>query len=216
MGMFDVDGGIMKTLGKITDIICLSVFFVICSLPIFTMGTAATALYYTVNKVIRNERGYIFREYVSAFKSNFKQTTPIWLLVIVISLVLGFDGYVMRQMGQNGSKLGAFGVVFIIMGLFLLAWALYLFAYMARFENTRKQSMKNALLIALVNLPWTAVIIILALACMSLLYVLPISLIFVPGVFTLLESFILEKIFWKYMSEEDREAELERKRECKN
>ena len=28
--------------------------------------------------------------------------------------------------------------------------------------------------------------------------------------------FIIEKIFGKYMSEEDREAELERKRECKN
>lgn len=216
MGIFNVDGGIMKTLGKVTDVICLSLLFIVCSIPIFTIGTAATALYYTANKVIRNDRGYIFKEYMSAFKSNFKQTTPIWLLIMVISVVLGFDFYVMRQMGENGSKLGALTIVFLLMGVCLLAWALYLFAYMARFENTRKQSMKNAMLIALVNLPWTVLLLVLVLASVLVVYILPISLFFVPSAFTLTESFILEKIFWKYMSEEDREAELERNREYKN
>lgn len=216
MGIFNVDGGIMKTLGKVTDVICLSLLFIVCSIPIFTIGTAATALYYTANKVIRNDRGYIFKEYMSAFKSNFKQTTPIWLLIMVISVVLGFDFYVMRQMGENGSKLGVLTIVFLLMGVCLLAWALYLFAYMARFENTRKQSMKNAMLIALVNLPWTVLLLVLVLASVLVVYILPISLFFVPSAFTLTESFILEKIFWKYMSEEDREAELERNREYKN
>lgn len=216
MGIFNVDGGIMKTLGKVTDVICLSLLFIVCSIPIFTIGTAATALYYTANKVIRNDRGYIFKEYMSAFKSNFEQTTPIWLLIMVISVVLGFDFYVMRQMGENGSKLGALTIVFLLMGVCLLAWALYLFAYMARFENTRKQSMKNAMLIALVNLPWTVLLLVLVLASVLVVYILPISLFFVPSAFTLTESFILEKIFWKYMSEEDREAELERNREYKN
>ena len=54
LGIFNVDGGIMKALGKVTDIICLSLLFFVCSIPVFTMGTAGTALYYTVNKVIRN------------------------------------------------------------------------------------------------------------------------------------------------------------------
>ncbi len=216
MGIFNVDGGIMKTLGKVTDVICLSLLFIISSVPIFTIGTAATALYYTVNKVIRNDRGYIFKEYMLSFKNNFKQTTPIWLLIMVISVVLGFDFYFMRQMGENGSKLGVLTIVFLVMGIFLLAWVLYLFAYMARFENTRKQSMKNALLIALVNLPWTVLLLVLVLASALVVYILPISLFFVPCAFTLTESFILEKIFWKYMSEEDREAELERNREYKN
>lgn len=216
MGIFNVDGGIMKALGKVTDIICLSILFFICSIPIFTIGTAGTALYYTVNKVIRNDRGYIFKDYVIAFKNNFKQTTPVWLLVLVLSVVLGMDIYLMYQWGQNGSKLGALVVVFLIMAMFLMAWTFYLFAYMARFENTRKQSMKNAALIALVNLGWTVLLIVLGVAAVFSLYVFPVSIFFVPGLFTLLESFVLEKVFWKYMSEEDRAAEMERNREFKN
>lgn len=216
MGIFNVDGGIMKALGKVTDIICLSILFFICSIPIFTIGTAGTALYYTVNKVIRNDRGYIFKDYLTAFKDNFKQTTPVWILVLILSVVLGMDIYLMSQWGKNGSKLGALVVVFLIMAVFLMAWAFYLFAYMARFENTRKQSMKNAALIAVANLGWTVLLIILGVAAAFALYVFPISILFVPGLFTLLESFVLEKVFWKYMSEEDRAAEMERNREFKN
>lgn len=216
MGIFNVDGGIMKALGKVTDIICLSILFFICSIPIFTIGTAATALYYTVNKVIRNDRGYIFKDYVIAFKNNFKQTTPVWLLVMLLAGVLGMDIYLMYQWGQNGSKLGALVVFFLIMLLFLMAWSFYLFAYMARFENTRKQAMKNSALIAVANLGWTVLLIVIGVAFALLMYIFPVSIFFVPGLFTLLESFVLEKIFWKYMSEEDRAAEMERNREFKN
>lgn len=216
MGIFNVNGGIMRTLSKVIDIICLSILFVICCIPVFTIGTAYTALYYTVQKVIKNDRGYIFKEYVSAFKNNFKQTTPVWLLVMLLTALLGVDIYIMNIWAQNGSKLGMLSVIFLVLGTFLLAWEMYLFAYMARFENTRKQSMKNAVLLTILHLPWTLVQIVMAIAAWLLVYIIPVSLFFVPGVFALLESLILEKIFWKYMSEEDRDAEKERNQEFKN
>lgn len=216
MGIFNVDGGIMRAIGKVMDIICLSVIFVISCIPVFTMGTAATALYYTVNKVIKNDRGYVFREYVSAFKNNFKQTTPIWLFVVLLSIVLGMDVYIIQAWSENGSKLGVFLIVFLLLGALFMAWVLYLFAYMARFENTRKQSMKNAALMVIMHLPWTLVLLLMQFGATLLVYMMPLSLFFVPGVFTLLENLILEKIFWRYMSEEDRQAEFERNREFKN
>lgn len=216
MRLFNLDGGVMKTLTKITDIICLSIMFLICCIPVFTIGTAYTALYHTVYKVIRNERGYIFKEYVSAFKNNFRQTTPIWLLVLVLFGLLGMDIYIMNAWGQNGSKLGLLVVVFLVMGAFLLAWILYLFPYMARFDNTRKQSMKNAALFIVIHLPWTLVQLGMVIAFLLFIYMLPVAMFFASGLFVLLESFILEKIFWKYMSEEDRNAELEKNREFKN
>lgn len=216
MRLFNVDSGVMRGLAKITDCICLSMLFVISCIPLFTIGTAATALYYTVHKVIKNDRGYIFREYVSAFKNNFKQTTPVWLLLLGLSMVLGLDIYVMDGYARAGSKLGVLGIFFLVVGAFVLAFALYLFAYMARFENTRKQSMKNAFLMEIIHLPWTLLLIILAAGAYFIMYLIPIAVLVVPGFFVWLESFILDKIFWKYMTEEDREAELERNREYKN
>ncbi len=216
MGIFNLDGGMMKGLGKVTDIVCLSLMFIICSIPVFTMGTAATALYYTVNKVIKYDRGYIFKEYVAAFKNNFKQTTPVWLLVLLLFSLLGIDIYIIQAWAENGSKLGILLVVFLIMGALFTGWILYLFAYMARFENTRKQSMKNAFIMMLVHLPWTVVLVVMIFAMALLVYMIPAAAFFVPGVFTLLENSILERIFWKYMSEEDKEAERERNQEFKN
>lgn len=216
MKLFNLDSGIMRGLTKITDCICLSVMFVISCIPIVTIGAAASALYYTVYKVLKNDRGYIFREYVSAFKNNFKQTTPVWLLVLVLATVLGLDIYVMNGYAQAGSRLGVLGIFFLVAAAFLLAWALYLFAYMARFENTRKQSMKNAFFMELIHLPWTLLLIVLAVGAFFLIYLIPIAVLIVPGFFVWMESSILDKIFWKYMTEEDREAELERNREYKN
>lgn len=210
MGIFNVDGKMMRSFGKVTDMICLSFLFLISCIPVITIGTAVTALYYTVNKVIKNDNGYISKEYIKSFKKNFKQSTLVWLLVLVLSCILGADMYILQTWGENGSKLGILSVVILILGAFFVAWVLYLFAYMARFENTIRQTMKNAFLMELVHLPWTIVLIGMAFAFALLVYMLPVALIFVPALFTLLENLILEKIFWKYMSEEDREAEREK------
>lgn len=216
MGIFNTDGKMMRSFGKVIDIICLSFLFLVSCIPVVTVGAAATALYYTVNKVIKNDRGYIFREYVSAFKENFKKTTLVWLLVLLLSCVLGADMYILQAWGESGSKIGVLSIVVLVIGAFFAAWALYLFAYMARFENTIRQIMKNAFFIELVHLPWTIVLIGMLFGFSLLVYMLPVSLVFVPGLFTLLENLILEKIFWKYMSEEDREAERERNQNFKN
>ena len=39
------DSGIMRVLSKICDIVCLNVLWLVCSLPIITIGASTTALY---------------------------------------------------------------------------------------------------------------------------------------------------------------------------
>ena len=62
---FNVDNKFFQGLGKIIDVICLSAFWFFLCIPIVTAGAATTALYYTVNKVIRNNRSYICLLYTS-------------------------------------------------------------------------------------------------------------------------------------------------------
>ena len=38
MGVFDIDGKLMKTLGKLVDLMELGVLFILTSLPIVTIG----------------------------------------------------------------------------------------------------------------------------------------------------------------------------------
>jgi len=209
MGIFNYDSGVMRALNKFTDCMLLSVLFLVSCIPVFTIGTAATALYYTVYKVLRKDRGYIFRVYLASFRDNFRQTAPIWLLVLLIGSVLGTDWNIMRQYTKDETIMSILTVVFFVGMAVLLAWSSYLFPYMARFENTRKQSMKNAILLVVAHLPMTVLLLALILITFFLFYMAPLLIVFLPAVHALTASFILERIFRKYMTEEERAREEE-------
>ena len=214
MNIFNYDGGIMRAVNKFTDCIFLSILFLICCIPVFTIGTAAASLYYTAYKVLRGDRGYIFRDYMEAFRDNFKQTAPVWLLTFLFWSILAADWSIIQQFAQNESFLSILTAVLIIGMSVLLAWMSYLFPYMARFENTRKQSMKNAVLMAAAHLPMTILMLALMAAAVFLFYMAPPLILLLPAVYAWIQSFILERIFRRYMTEEDRakEEELEQER----
>lgn len=214
--IFNMDNGFFRTLSKLVDCIWLNFLFFITCIPIFTIGASMTALYYTMQKVIRNDRGYVSSEYWHAFKTNFKQATLTWLIILVVGLITFFDIQFMKSMDQAGEALGKAYVFFQVLLMLEILWCAYLFPYMARFINTMKGSMKNAALIAIVNLPWTLLILLLLIIAGLLMYIVPISIFFVPALFTWVLNRILERVFRKYMTEEDKAREDEMNREYKN
>lgn len=207
MKLFNPDSGIMRSLSKFTDCICLSLLFFVSCIPIVTIGTASTALYYTVHKVLRHDRGYMFRDYVTSFRDNFKQTTPVWLAALAIGVVMGLDLQIANFYAASVAYFSALSAVSFLGLVIWFAWITYLFPYMARFENTRKQSMKNAILMVIAHLPMTALMLVIAAATGFVLYLAPFVIFIIPSVYVWLQSYVLERIFRKYMSEEDRKAE---------
>lgn len=214
--IFNLDNKFFQGVNKAIDCVCLSVLWLICCIPVVTAGAATTALYYAVNKVIRNGRGYVWAEYWHAFRTNFKQSTIVWLILLVVGLIMGIDTYIMYQFGEAGEKVGVLSIVFIILLAFELMWGIYLFPYIARFENTTKVILKNAALIAIGSLFKTLLLFALLMVVWFFVWLVFPSIMFLPAVYMLLANLVLEKIFRKYMSEEDIEAEEERNREYYN
>lgn len=212
MRLFDYDGGAMRAISKFTDCICLSLLFLVSCIPIFTIGTAMAAMYYTAYKVLRHDRGYAFRNYVEAFRDNFKQTTPVWLLALALGILLGIDGYVMSFFAKEGNIPAVLGIVFIVGMIVWLVWISYLFPCMARFENTRKQSMKNAILFAMIHFPMTILMMVLMAGIGFMLYIFPLLIVILPAIHSWLQCYILEWVFRKYMTDEERQQEDERNR----
>lgn len=207
MKLFNPDSGIMRSLSKFTDCICLSLLFFVSCIPIVTIGTASTALYYTVHKVLRHDRGYMFRDYVTSFKENFKQTVPVWIAALAVGIVMWLDLQIANFYAASAAYFSALSAVSFLGLVIWFAWVSYLFPYMARFENTRRRSMKNAILMVIAHLPMTALMLVVAVAIGFAVYLLPYMIFIIPSVYAWLQSYILERIFRKYMSEEDREAE---------
>ena len=127
--------------------VILSFCWVISCIPVFTIGAASTALYDTSRRVIHRDEGYVWRGYWHAFKVNFKQATKAWLVQLIILIVLLGDIYITWSGLKTGNQWGTFSIVFIIMALIAAAWAIYTSAYISRFEQVTKITLKNTILI---------------------------------------------------------------------
>ncbi|MBR1623487.1 MAG: YesL family protein [Pseudobutyrivibrio sp.] len=189
-------------LSKLTDILLIGFYFLACSLPIFTIGASATALYYATHKCIFKGRGYT-TEFFHSFKDNFKQSTLSWLIFILLFSVLGGDIYITRQLIATDSPLDAASMFFTVLLIFTIVWAIYHFAYIARFENSFKESFKVSAIFMFANLGWSFAIIAVLAVALVLVYRFLILLVFIPGILYCMLHPILEKVFRKYMSDED-------------
>ena len=197
---FSYDGGLMQTLSKLFDCICLAILWIICCVPIFTVGASTTALYYAYNKAIRQKRSYAFKEFFHGFKISFKQSTVVWLIVLLLYVVTIFDIMILR---------GVSGFVGFAMIVLVTMWVTYVFPYMARFENHTKAVLKNSAIIMIANLPWSILLLVLFVISAGLFLLIPMFGMFAPALYVAFANLILERIFRKYMSEEDLESEKE-------
>ena len=71
---FNVDNIIFRGISKWMDYVYVSVLWFVCSIPLITMGAAASALYHTSGQCLRHDRGYIFRSFWGCFKNSFRQS----------------------------------------------------------------------------------------------------------------------------------------------
>lgn len=214
--LFNLDNKFFRIVNKIVDCFWLNFLWLLFCIPIFTIGAANTAFYYTVNKVIRHDRGYVASEFWHAFKTNFKQSTLAWLIVLFIGLLLGMDTYIMYQFAQAGETSSVWCIVFLVFLALHIMWSSYIFSYIARFENTVKQTLKNSALIAIGAIGKTLILLVLYVACVLAIEIIPFLLFILPAVYMVIKNRIMESTFQKYMSEEDLAEEEERNRDFYN
>ena len=209
MKFFSVDSPLYRFLSRVLDILKLNFLWILGSLPVFTIGASTTALYYTVHKSIRGDRGYTTRTFFGAFRDNFKAATLPYLIWLAVMIVLGCDAYITYQVLKTGSMKGAFFYFFLVMIAVAIMWSAFLFPYIARFENTVKQTLKNAFLLMIRHLPWALLLLVILVASVLSVYIIPVLLVVIPAVASIVFDFILERLFRRYMSPEDLEREEE-------
>ncbi|MGL6199358.1 MAG: YesL family protein [Lachnospiraceae bacterium] len=207
MQLFSLDSPIMRFLSKVADLMILNIIFWICCIPIVTIGASATALYSITLKMVKNEESYIFRGFFRAFKENFKISTGLWILTALVGLVIYVDFYVAPQMASPLNMI--LQVLLTALLIFYIFTLLYLFPYVARFQNTWKATIKNAFLIGIANLPFTLLMVLFVALMLFLTYVvnlaivLPIWMLCGFSVIAYVKSFIIRRVFRKYEPEED-------------
>jgi len=203
--IFNYDGPLFGFLDKVANLFILNILFMVCCIPLFTIGASVTALNYMMLKIVRGEEGYIVKDFFKAFKENFKQATAIWLIMALFGVIFGVDFYVLNHM-----KLAMSPVIRTVIYALLVVWTfefVYVFAVLSRFVNTVKQTMKNALLMSIRHLPWTALLIVVPVAIAAITYVFMyriLPVIFIAGFSgtAYIQAFIYSRIFKIYETEQ--------------
>ncbi len=167
MKIFNIDSPLMQWLGKLADLMIINILTVICCIPIFTIGPALTAAHYVCLKMVRDEECYIVRSYFKSFKQNFRQGTIIWLIILASILILIGDYYIITKSGLEFHKV--LKIAILVVGIVLLMVTVFVFPVLAKFDNTIKVTIKNALFMAILQLPKTVL--------MAVLYVLPVFIL---------------------------------------
>jgi uncharacterized membrane protein YesL len=176
------------------------------------VGVATTALYYTTLKLAEDRGSSVIKSFFHAFKDNFKQGTLIWLIVAVLISVMGADFYIMNQMDAGvyqGMK-----ALLIVPAVVIAFTTAYVFPLLARFDNTIKNTLRNAFLLSVSNLPKTIAVLIIDILPIG---VLLFSFKAIPVIFFIgfagaayLNSMIFLKIFDKItLPQEEGESEIE-------
>lgn len=168
--LFNLDSPWMRGLSKLADLAVLNIVTLICCIPVFTIGTSLTALHYVLLKMARDEEGKILSAYVKSWKENFRQATILWLIMLAVILILAGDVLILRYTQLDFPAV--LKVLMIAAVIFIYMVSCYIFPVLARYENTIKNTVKNALLMSVLSLPKTIL--------MMVLYLIPVIICLIP------------------------------------
>lgn len=200
------DSGVMRALSKIFDMGFLTLIYLVFCIPIVTIGAATTSLYYVSAKVIRHNRSYVWREFWSSFKTNFVQSTIVWVITAILMVLLFFNFQIVNVSGEakGGYLIGAYLAILFI----LLCISCYVYPIISRFGTRLSQILRLSLYCAFRHFLHTIVLLVILAAAVGLIYLGMITnvilvFIFVPGLTGFVYTYPMEHIMKKYMPKEE-------------
>lgn len=195
--LFNLENPVWAFMGKLVDMLILSVLWVLCSLPIVTIGASTAALYYVALKLAENQEGYTISSFFQAFRTNLKQGAAAGVIAEVLALMLAADFYICHQMENNLGIMIFWGLV-VITAVYLMI-VVHLFPLMARCDTDLKHLVAMAFVIAVKNFGWTLFMVVSAVFfwVAGLFWMAPL-LVIVPGAIAYLHSKILNMVWKEY------------------
>lgn len=205
--LFSMDGKYSKAMNWLWNVLLLSILWLLCCLPIITIGASSTAAYYTAAKVIRHKQGSVFSSFFSSFRSNFLQSVPLTVFFLVVFAVVLLECLLIISDESIPVQ-----ILYLFYGLALTVYAfsLYLWACFSRFSKTVFSYIGMSMILVFRHLLTTVLLLLLHGVTIAAVFYMPWGILVFPGVCLFLETYLMEKILLHYspvVSEDDPEAE---------
>ncbi len=160
-GFFSVDGALLRVLNKVMYIVEVNLLFLLCCIPIITIGASATAMYTVLFKFHRGLEPPIIKTFFGAFKSNFKTTLKVWIPMLVITVTLLLNFYILNNSEVITTGANAFRIFLDLVTIIMLALWVYLYPAIAFFDNNIWGYLSYSAALAVTKLPRTILLMVI-------------------------------------------------------
>lgn len=158
--------------------------FLLCSLPVFTIPTAWTALTHVAMQLVRQQPIWFRDDFFRVFRQNLFRSIPIGLCSWTAPVLAFFAIPFYRSLLSQSAVIYLPLAVIFCVSLVSILFGYYAFAMLCSVELSNGQIVKNAFLLTLVRLPKSMLCFVLC-AALTLLVILtlPLSLLALVGIF---------------------------------
>lgn len=197
------DGPLGRFLNSVADMVLLNLLWLLCSLPVVTIGASTVALY-TVNLRYPEDDSGLAKLFFLAFRNNWKQGMAAGLLFLAAAASLILDFKIVQGLSDGWQVLKTilWAAVFVCLMMYV-----YTFPLLARYDQTLGKTLRNALLLGLSNLPATLLVMLLhALPVVAVVlnpemfvsFALPFLTFLGPGILSFLSAQVMKRVYARY------------------
>lgn len=182
MKLFNPDSPLMSFLTRLADLVILNLLWLVCCVPVVTIGASTTAMYHVLRHLQDGSVTSITRDFFQSFKSDFKQATLVYLVLLIPTVAVVMNAWILS--GQSSDVVPVYVRAVWMVSVLLLTFVVsFVYPVMAYFDDTVWKTLRTAAVLAVAKLPRTILI--------SILNLLPIIVMFVSFAF-----FLQSSIFW--------------------
>ena len=153
--LFSPDSTLMRGLTRIADVMILNFLFIVTALPVVTLGASLTALNFTAMRIATGRCNSVSGDYFRSFRANFRQATIVAGILALLAAVLAAWYVVVTNLAIEPLYELLLLAVWYGLAFTYVMMALFAFPYLASFEGTTRQVLRNARLLSWKH-PFTA------------------------------------------------------------
>ena len=210
--IFNPDNKFATFVIKFVDTIVVSFLWIALCLTVIGIGPATMALYHTCVKVIRRDRGTLVKEFFGSIRDGWKTALPVGILAtaIIASCAIIDVPYFFVMITYESTDQLLLGILSTVKIFIALGFIIYIFPLLSRFNVGIVKSVMLAIFFAFRHFLTTIILVLGTALAIFAVANTPVLLFFMPALYMLGVSCLMEKVLKKHMTKEDLELDPNR------
>lgn len=204
--IFNMNNPFWQGMGRIFDACLLNILWLLCCLPIVTIGPSTTAFYFAMINLVRGEEIYVSQDFFRSFRGSFRQSMRASLVLMPIGAFLALDVYICYKSGT-----GIFTFLMVFFAILFVLWSfvtLYTIPLVAKFDNTLKNTLIRAFTLSIKNFSQTLMMLFAVVLALWLCHLLPGLVFIVFGIVCEFHSTLFAVILKPWLPHLEEEEEM--------